>query len=75
MAKNKSGCQLYKTSPTLTTVWTPLKTHNSCQPGSSRHMKERGARGRHVRGEGALAQEAHKNRFTCFLRVQKIPIG
>ena len=26
-------------------------------------MKERGARGRHVRGEGALAQEDHENRF------------
>ena len=26
-------------------------------------MKERGARGRHVRGEGVLAQEAYENRF------------
>ena len=26
-------------------------------------MKERVAQGRHVRGEGALAQEAHENRF------------
>ena len=31
--------------------------------GSSGHKKERGARGRHAREEGAPAREAHENRF------------